>query len=136
MLDLNSLIYYNSLIYCQLGTPFWKFGAYISVCMYCCKYILWKFLWSITVLFFPYMECYIYLFFRVVLSSWETLTTQKMKFLLRKCDQICSSQRKLNSFADVNQNRCSWKFFNIQRKATMLESLFNTAVFRWTLWDF
>ena len=38
-----------------------------------------------------------------------------------KCCQI----RQKQSFVDVFQNRCSYKFRNIHRKTPMLESLFN-----------
>ena len=38
--------------------------------------------------------------------------------------QNCS-QLKKHLFADVLQNSCSWKFCNIHRKTSLLESLFN-----------
>ena len=43
-------------------------------------------------------------------------------------------------FADVLQNRCSWKFLNIHKKTPKLEPLItndsNTAVFLWILQNF
>ena len=55
---------------------------------------------------------------------------------------------KKQPFADVLQNRCSWKFHNIHRKTLVFESLFNkvaglllkrdfnTGVFLWILLNF
>ena len=48
------------------------------------------------------------------------LASMKIKLFVVRISKI---QKK--SFADVLQNRCSWKFRNVHRKAPVLESLFN-----------
>ena len=64
-----------------------------------------------------------------ILQNWRFIDFHWFNFFYLSCLVFSCvysfSQNKKQSFANVLQNRCSWKFRSIHRKTLALESLFN-----------
>ena len=64
----------------------------------------------------------------VIKSFSNTVFSGKIYSYIHILDIIYNAFYKNQPFAEVLQNRCSWKFRNILRKTAVLESIFNKVV--------